>query len=168
MMKIDKQKIKDILKKILFFIFNPHLLISLGIAWFITNGWSYLLLGLGTVFKSGWMLAVAGAYLTALWFPFTPEKIVTVFIAIGLLRLLFPEDKKTLAVLYEMRDLLKKKLTDSKEKRRQKKELRERSGKDSASVDGKAAGGESEDGAQNERVGKNGENNIANNDDQTL
>ena len=34
-----------------------------------------------------------------LWLPFTPEKLVTALIAIGLLRLLYPEDQQTLGVL---------------------------------------------------------------------
>jgi hypothetical protein len=45
------------------------------------------------------MIAVGGAYMALLWLPFTPEKIITCAIAIALLRWLFPNDKKTLAVL---------------------------------------------------------------------
>ncbi len=90
-----KQKIKKVIQ----FIANPKLLLCFGIAWLITNGWSYILLGIGTYYGIGWMVAVAGAYLTFLWLPISPEKIVTFIIAIGLLRLLFPKDEKTLAVL---------------------------------------------------------------------
>ena len=42
---------------------------------------------------------VAGAYLTFLWLPISPEKVVTFAIALGLLQWLFPNDQKTLAVL---------------------------------------------------------------------
>ena len=42
------------------------------------------------------MIAVSTAYMAFLWFPFTPEKIFTLVIAIALLRLLFPHDRKTL------------------------------------------------------------------------
>ncbi len=90
---------KEKLKKIFDFITNPRLLLCVGIAWIITNGWSYIMLAIGTYFQIGWMCAVAGAYLTFLWLPISPEKIVTAAIAIALLRLLFPQDKKTLAVL---------------------------------------------------------------------
>ncbi len=90
-----KQKIK----KILGFILNPRLLLCAGIAWLITNGWSYILMGIGTYYGIEWMIAVSGAYLAFLWLPFTPEKIVTFAIAIGLLRFLFPRDEKTLAIL---------------------------------------------------------------------
>jgi Na+/melibiose symporter-like transporter len=67
----------------------------------ITNGWAYLLLGLGLFMNSPWMTSVATVYLTALWLPFTPEKIVTLAIAIWLMTILFPNDQKTLAVLRE-------------------------------------------------------------------
>ena len=77
--------------------------------------------GLGTFFGINWMVAVGGAYMAFLWFPFTPEKIVTVFIAIWLLRLIFPNDKKTLAVLYEMRDRIKEKMRARKEARKSRK-----------------------------------------------
>ncbi len=93
---------KDKLKKILLFITNPRLLICVAIAWLITNGWSYILFGIGTYFGIGWMTAVAGAYLAFLWLPISPEKIVTFAIAIALLRWLFPDDQKTLAVLKEL------------------------------------------------------------------
>ncbi len=90
---------KDKVKKVLLFILNPRLLLCFGIAWIITNGWSYVLMALGTYFEIPWMIAVSGAYLTFLWFPFTPEKIFTFAIAIALLRFLFPKDENTLAVL---------------------------------------------------------------------
>ncbi len=90
---------KDKLKKTLLFITNPRLLLCLAIAWLITNGWSYILFGIGTYYGIGWMTAVAGAYLAFLWLPVSPEKIVTFAIAIALLRFLFPNDQKTLAVL---------------------------------------------------------------------
>lgn len=96
------EKIKGIIKKILLFIFNPKLLLCLGIAWLITNGWSYIMMGIGTYFQIGWMMAVAGSYLAFLWLPVSPEKIATVAIAIVLLRFIFPGDEKTLAVLQQM------------------------------------------------------------------
>lgn len=89
-------------KKVVEFILNPRLLLCVGIAWMITNGWSYVLLGIGTWLGNQWMIAVAGGYLTLLWIPFTPEKILTAAIAITLLRWLFPKDEKTLKVLRRM------------------------------------------------------------------
>lgn len=90
---------KSKLKKAIQFIVNPRLLLCIAIAWLITNGWSYILLGIGTYLHIGWMTTVAGAYIAFLWLPISPEKIVTFAIALVLLRLLFPNDQKTLAVL---------------------------------------------------------------------
>ena len=91
------------LKKLLQFLLNPRFLLCFGIGWIITNGWAYLLLGLGSFMDIGWMKAVAGTYLAILWFPFSPEKIITVGIAIALLKWLFPHDTYTLGVLHDMR-----------------------------------------------------------------
>ncbi|MBR6515176.1 MAG: hypothetical protein IKT46_10160 [Clostridia bacterium] len=101
-------KIKGFFKKALLFIFNPKLLLCIGIAWFITNGWSYVMFGFGTYFGIGWMIAVSSAYLAFLWLPVSPEKIATAAIAIALLRILFPKDQKTLAVLRQMYEAAKK------------------------------------------------------------
>ncbi len=97
-----RKKIKDLLVKALRFILNPRLLLCFGIAWMITNGWSYLMLAVGTWLGVPWMIAVASAYLAILWLP-SPEKILSCAIAIVLLRLLFPKDKHTLGVLQDMR-----------------------------------------------------------------
>ena len=109
--------IKQKIKKAVQFIINPHLLICFGIAWLITNGWSYLLFGIGTYYDIGWMVAISGAYLTLLWLPISPEKIVTVAIAIGLLRIIFPRDEKTLRVLTDMKNAV----VDAIDKKRNKK-----------------------------------------------
>ncbi len=103
--------IKDKVKKIIQFIANPRLLLCLGIAWLITNGWSYILLGVGTVLQIEWMIAVASGYLAFLWLPVSPEKIVTVALAMVLLRFLFPCDTGTLGVLKELYVKLKIKKT---------------------------------------------------------
>ena len=112
---------KEKLKKIIEFILNPRLLLCFGLAWIITNGWSYILFVIGTYYNIGWMLAVSGAYLTFLWLPISPEKLVTVAISIALLRFLFPNDKKTLAVLIEMKEKVKAPVTKKKEERAERK-----------------------------------------------
>ena len=104
--KMEK-KLKIWLKNTVQFLLNPRLLFCFGIAWIITNGWSYILFGLGTYFGIGWMVAVGGSYLAFLWFPFSPEKLATVAIAIFLLKWLFPKDQKTLAVLRQMKAKVK-------------------------------------------------------------
>ena len=112
-----KEKTKNKLKKVIQFIANPRLLLCFGLAWLITNGWSYIMLAVGTYFQIGWMMAVASAYLAFLWLPISPEKIVTVAISIALLRVLFPRDEKTLAVLSQMFDKAKTAIKGKKKKK---------------------------------------------------
>lgn len=115
------KQMKEKFKKVLLFITNPRLLLCISIAWLITNGWSYIMFGLGTYFNINWMIAVSSAYLAFLWLPISPEKIATLAIALGLLRLLFPNDQKTLAILKELYNKAKTAVKKKKEKRRQKK-----------------------------------------------
>lgn len=115
---MKKEKVKAFIKKAVLFIANPRLLLCFGIGWMITNGWSYVMLGIGTFFNIGWMIGVAGAYLTFLWLPISPEKIVTVAIAIALLRVLFPNDQKTLGVLKDMQQKLKDAIRSKKAKKK--------------------------------------------------
>lgn len=107
---------KEKLKKAFQFIANPHLLLCLLIAWLITNGWSYIMLALGTYFKIEWMSVLSGAYITFLWFPMSPEHLVTIAIAIALLRLFFPDDKKTLYVLRQLHAKAKETIEKKKKK----------------------------------------------------
>ena len=110
------KKIKHWLKKTAMFLLNPRFLLCFGIAWMITNGWSYVLFGLGTFLNVGWMMAVGGGYMAFLWLPISPEKIVTVVIAIWLLKRLFPNDQKTLAVLIEIKGKIKAAVKKRKKK----------------------------------------------------
>lgn len=116
-----KNKIKQSLKSIIRFITNPRLLLCIGIAWIITNGWSYVMFALGTYFKIKWMIAVSGAYLAFLWLPVSPEKLVTIAIAMFLLKRLFPEDEKTLGKLREMKEKIKAAVQKKKAERAEKK-----------------------------------------------
>lgn len=101
---------KDRMKKAILFIANPRLLICFGLAWVITNGWSYILWGLGSFFNISWMAAVASGYIAFLWLPLSPEKIATAAIAVFLLRTLFPDDQKTLAILKSWYEKAKSKI----------------------------------------------------------
>lgn len=115
-MKRIKKKIKYIIKVIFSFIFNPRLLLCFGLAWLITNGWAYVALFLGTMFDITWLSTVAGTYITLLWFPATPEKILTIIISIFLLKLIFPNDTRTLKRLIRMKNKAKLQLSEIKEK----------------------------------------------------
>ena len=112
-----KTRIYKTLKKWLMVILNPKLLLCLFIAWMITNGWSYVFTALGTALDITWMTVAGTAYMGLLWVPFTPEKILTVIIAIFLMRLLFPRDKKTIAVLRQELHKLKEAYRKSQRKR---------------------------------------------------
>ena len=118
-----KKKIKVIVQ----FILNPRFLLCFGIAWLITNGWSYIVLAIGTLFQIPWMIAVSGAYMALLWFPFTPEKLITLIIAMALLRWLFPNDQKTLGILKELYAKTKEKSRKYREKRKKQKKMSENS-----------------------------------------
>ena len=101
---------------------NPRFLLCFGMGWIITNGWAYIMLGFGIYLGIGWMTAVGGGYLAFLWLPVTPEKIITVAIAIFLLKRLFPNDEKTLARLREFTQSAKEKAHDAKERHKEKRE----------------------------------------------
>lgn len=117
-----KQRVRGIIKTAVQFLLNPRLLLCFGIGWMITNGWSYVLMGLGTWLGNEWMMGIAGAYLTFLWLPVSPEKLVTVAIAMLLLRRLFPNDQKTLGILKETYAQVKQAFRLKKQQRKQKKE----------------------------------------------
>lgn len=111
-----------ILKKIGSFILNPRLLLCFGLAWMITNGWSYVFAALGTWLDIPWMAVTGAAYMSFLWFPFTPEKLITLIISIFLLKKLFPKDTRTLLVLEteyaQLKEALRKKKAERAEKRK--------------------------------------------------
>ena len=87
-------------------ILNWRFLVCFGIGWMITNGWSYILLGIGYFWDIEWMMWFAGGYLALIWFPFSPEKIITVGIAIFLAHKLFPSH--TGALVAEIKLLARK------------------------------------------------------------
>ena len=70
-------------------------LISFGAAWMITNGWSYIFIVVGPMIKCNWMLSIGAAWQAFLWLPFTPEKLVTIPLAMFFHTLLFTKDAKT-------------------------------------------------------------------------
>ena len=99
---------------------NPHYLLCYGIAWLITNGWAYVFTVAGSMFDISWMLAVGSGYLALIWLPLTPEKLITLAIAILLLRRLFPNDQKTLAVLRRLQQSAAEKWRNRRRGRRDK------------------------------------------------
>lgn len=71
-------------------------LICFFLAWMITNGWSYIFLALGYLKDIDWMLKVALGYQAFLWLPVTPEKLITIPIAMWFNFRLFKDDKTAL------------------------------------------------------------------------
>ena len=118
----NKQKLKRFVKKTAMLLFNPRFLLCFGLGWMITNGWCYIGAALGTYFEIGWLTAISTGYMALLWVPFTPEKLITLTIAIVLLRFLFPNDQKTLGLLREMHASAKAKWHAFLEKRKEKKQ----------------------------------------------
>lgn len=121
-----KKRIYLQLKKWLMVFLNPRLLLCLFIAWMITNGWSYVFTVVGTWCDIPWMVVTGGTYMSLLWVPFTPEKILTVIIALFLMRLIFPNDKKTIGVLHDELHKLKAAYIRQRDKRREKRALRKK------------------------------------------
>lgn len=87
-----KQKIKIKLKQFWHIYGTPKMLVSFGIAWLITNGWSYVFIVIGPMFNMSWMFKIGIAWQGILWFPLTIEKPITFAIALWLHRLLFKEE----------------------------------------------------------------------------
>ena len=121
-----KKRIYLQLKKWLMVFLNPRLLLCLFIAWMITNGWSYVFTVVGTWCDIPWMVVTGGTYMSLLWVPFTPEKVLTVIIALFLMRLIFPNDKKTIGVLHDELHKLKAAYIRQRDKRREKRALRKK------------------------------------------
>jgi len=124
MKKWNRERIKGVVTRVLEFFLNPRLLLCFGIAWFITNGWAYAFAAIGSFLNITWMYVIGFSWMTFLWFPFTPEKIVTLFITIFLLKRLFPGDQKTLGVILREQAALKAAMAKAKQNRRRKKVMK--------------------------------------------
>ena len=68
---------------------KPTMLLSFAIAWMLTNGWAYVLLGIGIWGNVTWAYTVGAGYLALLWMPFTPEKLITIPLALAIQKILF-------------------------------------------------------------------------------
>ncbi len=61
-----RTRFKNWLRKMIALVLNPRFLLCFFIAWLITNGWAYIMLGFGIWREIEWMSTVAGAYLAFL------------------------------------------------------------------------------------------------------
>jgi len=78
---MEWQLIKETVKPFL----KPTVFISFGIAWLVTNGWAYV----GAAAGNGAFRAVCVAYLAFIWLPTTPEKLITIPLALWFQKILF-------------------------------------------------------------------------------
>ena len=87
------------------------MIICFILAWMVTNGWSYAFIAIGFIFNIEWMSTVGLSYQAFLWLPCTPEKLVTVPLAIWFDKLIF-KGKHVSALkskLAKVRDLVRRK-----------------------------------------------------------
>ena len=77
-------------------------LLCFFIAWMFTNGWSYVFIIVGTSCKIQWLTKIGAGYQAFLWLPLTPEKLVTIPIAMWFNTLIF-RDEKTNKLLLNMK-----------------------------------------------------------------
>jgi hypothetical protein len=91
-----KETIKNKVRLWIKLILNWRFVVCFGLAWMITNGWAYILLILGLTLNINLMYAIAMTYITFIWLPVTPEKIITVTIALFLVKILFPQHNQEL------------------------------------------------------------------------
>ena len=68
-------------------------LLCFFLAWLVTNGWSYIFIIIGTTCDINWMLNTALSYQAFLWMPFTPEKLVTIPMAMWFNAKMFKDEK---------------------------------------------------------------------------
>lgn len=99
-----------ILRKLWIYIrpfFNWKFLVSYSIPFMITNGWAWIGVFLFPYYKN-WFTITSVSWMAFLWAPFTPEKLVTIPMAIWIHTLIFKRDKKTRAMLDVMYNQAKK------------------------------------------------------------
>ena len=123
-------KLLIFLKSFAVLILNPRFILCFGIAWIITNGWSYAAAAIGAYFEITWLTAISGSYIAFLWLPVTPEKLITLTISLLLLRKLFPNDTKTLGQLRALYSKAKKEFAAATAFLRNKKKQNRKENKD--------------------------------------
>jgi chaperonin GroEL len=84
-----KTKIKDLLYATYKFLIDWRMAMSFFLAWLTTNGWSYTFIIIGYTCNIEWMFNVGILYQAFLWLPCTPEKVVTIPLAIFYKKLIF-------------------------------------------------------------------------------
>ena len=103
--RCNKGVFQGIVKKVVIYLrpfANWRFLVSYSIPFMITNGWAWIgvfLFGMG---YRNWFTIASTSWMAFLWAPFTPEKLVTVPVAIWIHTKLFKRDPKTRVMLDNM------------------------------------------------------------------
>lgn len=84
-----KTKLKEWLLAFYHFIKDWRTAFSFLLAWTITNGWSYIAIFIGQLLHLPVLRNIGLTYLAILWMPWTPEKLITVPIALFIKKILF-------------------------------------------------------------------------------
>lgn len=87
-------KIKNVINKVYKFLTDWRMAVSFLIAWMITNGWAYLFILFGSLFKIKWMFGIGTGYVALLWLPCTPEKLITIPLSVFIKKILFKKEKE--------------------------------------------------------------------------
>jgi hypothetical protein len=96
------KRIKNYLKPFLSWKF----LLCFFLAWLITNGWSYIFIIIGLACDIKLLLNIGIGYQTFLWLPITPEKLITIPMAMWFNFRIF-HDKQTDELLVNMKQQAK-------------------------------------------------------------
>ena len=91
-------------------------LVSYLIPFSLINGWAWIGTILMPIIGSNWFTIAASTWLAILWMPCTPEKLITIPMAIWIHHLLFKNDKKTKIKMQKMYDEAKKDFNTIKNK----------------------------------------------------
>lgn len=95
-------------------------LLCFFLAWFIVNGWAYAFILIGWLCDINWMFNTGLGWQAFLWAPFTPEKLVTIPMAMWFNFKLF-KDEETHELLSNMKQQAKEDWQKIKSKFRRKK-----------------------------------------------
>lgn len=80
---------------------NWRFLVSYSVPFMLINGWAWIGVFLFPYYKN-WFTIASVSWMTFLWMPFTPEKLVTIPMAIWIHTLIFKHEKRTRAMLDQM------------------------------------------------------------------
>lgn len=103
----DKKRISEKLKIFIKPFLNWKFLLSFGLSWVITNGWSFIFVLIGTMFNITWMITVGGFWIGVGIIPDGVWILCSIPLAIVFQTKLFPHDEKLNQELLNMKQQAK-------------------------------------------------------------